>query len=91
MGYLSSDDGELCESTSCLRAAEARRRDLGPRDTNLAASCSSTDASLSDGGGRASGRPESLEDLANLSDADIDKHWDRIIGTAGPTFGGLLR
>ena len=47
--------------------------------------------SLSDGGGRASGQPETLEDLANLSDAEIDKHWNRIVGRAGPTFGGLLR
>jgi len=28
---------------------------------------------------------------AEQSDADIDKHWDRIIGRAGPTFGGLLK
>lgn len=47
--------------------------------------------SLSDGGGRSPGQPNSLEELAELPDAEIDKNWDRIIGRAGPTFGGLLK
>ena len=48
--------------------------------------------SLSDGGGRSSSQPETLEDLADLSDAEIDKHWDRIIKRGeGVTFGGMLK
>ena len=37
-------------------------------------------------------RPETLEDLAGLSDAEIDKHWGRIIKRGeGLTFGGMLK
>lgn len=42
--------------------------------------------SLSDGGGQAAGQPMSLEDLAALSDSEIMKNWDRVIGAGTSSF-----
>lgn len=81
MGYAPPAGQETQAGTLEAKAAQLKNVEQGQE----------TNRSLSEGGGRAPDRPETLEDLAALDDAGLDKHWDRIIGRAGPTFGGLLR